>query len=399
MESLSEYELQRLEHMRRNHEELVRLGLADPEPDPSEAPKPKAKRKRAPPPPPETLRRSGRVRQEKPEYTHEKIDAFGDELDRLAEKRPRQRQPAWEQPGEEGGEEDEEAERLQIDASTVRFLREAREALAGFVTSEDGSAPATADGWRAEAVRRWGDAVKADDWEVYVTSRLSAPPPTSPAPLLQEWYCADVWRLLCCCCLMSRVSSGATKHRCLAAFFALYPQPSAFLAAATEEKGSLAPLREAIHSLGLFDDRLKSLVAIARHFLHSADAFDVGLKPPHKIHGIGEFGYHSFLIFCRDEGATLRPNDKALAGFCGWRKRHAAAEAAAAEGTAAEGAASSSAAAEGVKEEGASAEPPKAAAAAAAVDDDEEEDSDYDEDAAAIRAAQQRARAKKAAEA
>ena len=28
MESLSEYELQRLEHMRRNHEELVRLGLA-----------------------------------------------------------------------------------------------------------------------------------------------------------------------------------------------------------------------------------------------------------------------------------------------------------------------------------------------------------------------------------
>ena len=124
MESLSEYELQRLEHMRRNHEELVRLGLADPEPDPSEAPKPKAKRKRAPPPPPETLRRSGRVRQEKPEYTHEKIDAFGDELDRLAEKRPRQRQPAWEQPGEEGGEEDEEAERLQIDASTVRFLRE-----------------------------------------------------------------------------------------------------------------------------------------------------------------------------------------------------------------------------------------------------------------------------------
>jgi hypothetical protein len=43
-ESLNEYELQRLEHMRRNHEELVRLGLADPEPDPSEAPNPKAKR-------------------------------------------------------------------------------------------------------------------------------------------------------------------------------------------------------------------------------------------------------------------------------------------------------------------------------------------------------------------
>ena len=115
--------------------------------------------------------------------------------------------------GEEGGEEDEEAERLQIDASTVRFLREAREALAGFVTSEDGSAPATADGWRAEAVRRWGDAVKADDWEVYVTSRLSAPPQTRRRRCCRSGTAPTVWRLLCCCLTMSRVSSGATKHR------------------------------------------------------------------------------------------------------------------------------------------------------------------------------------------
>ena len=45
----------------------------------------------------------------------------------------------------------------------------------------------------------------------------------------------------------------------------------------------------------------------------------VGLQGEHKIKGVGEFGYHSWLIFCRDEGATLK-------GFCRWRSRHAQAE-------------------------------------------------------------------------
>jgi hypothetical protein len=35
----------------------------------------------------------------------------------------------------------------------------------------------------------------------------------------QEYYAHDVWQLLVCCVLMSRVSSWDTKHRVIAAFF------------------------------------------------------------------------------------------------------------------------------------------------------------------------------------
>lgn len=80
-------------------------------------------------------------------------------------------------------------------------------------------------------------------------------------------------------------------------------------------------LRERINSLGLFDDRLKSLTAITRAFLLGADAFEVGLAPPHKVHGVGKFGVHSFLIFCRDQGATLKAEDAALTTFCNWRRK------------------------------------------------------------------------------
>ena len=58
---------------------------------------------------------------------------------------------------------------------------------------------------------------------------MSTPPPPSPLDLLQEYYAADQWQLLCCCVLMSRCSSWDTKHRCISGFFAAYPTPSAFL--------------------------------------------------------------------------------------------------------------------------------------------------------------------------
>jgi methyl-CpG-binding domain protein 4 len=83
-------------------------------------------------------------------------------------------------------------------------------------------------------------------------------------------------------------------------------------------------LRPRINSLGLFDDRLRSLSAITAAFLAGADQFEVALAPPHKIHGVGQFGVHSFLIFARDGGAVLRPVDAALVTFCNWRRKHAA---------------------------------------------------------------------------
>ena len=194
-ESLSAYELERLEHIKRNHEQLVRLGLvsADSKPlmhfkEPKTA-APKRQKKMMPPVAPESLRRSSRVKKLTPEYNESIINNFGDddrEVERKGKGKKRSAKANSDEDDDESGDDDEQAEIL---ASTTAFLQAAREALLQFVTSHDGQAPATSDGWRAEAVKRWGEHCgKERDWEAFVTSRLSKPPPPSPHDLLQEYY-------------------------------------------------------------------------------------------------------------------------------------------------------------------------------------------------------------------
>ena len=326
MSQLSEYELQRLEHIKRNHEMLVRLGLASDNERPvfdfnpsKPTPAQPRKKKLVSAIAPETLRRSGRVKGLVPDYTHEIVDSFGDD-DREVDKSKKKRKKTK----NDDDDDDDDDEREEVLESTTAFLRAAREALQQFVSSRDGEAPETPDGWRAEAVQRWGElcgsADQGRDWKEYVTSRLSQPPPPSPLDLLQEYYAQDMWQLLCVCVLMSRVSSWATKHRCISSFFELFPTPSAFLAEVVE-RNETGRAYQAMASLGLFDDRLKGLADITRKFLTGDDHFAVDLKE-HKIRGVGPFGYHSWAIFCRDMGAGLKAEDAALVSFCNWRKRY-----------------------------------------------------------------------------
>jgi methyl-CpG-binding domain protein 4 len=195
--------------------------------------------------------------------------------------------------------------------------------------ADGGAVPASAAQWRAEAVRRWGDGVvaalpadvaacKAEDggWRAFVTSRLTTPPPPSPLELLQEFYAHDTWQLLACCALMSRVSSAAVKTRVLAAFFERCPTPSALLHTPAEA------LQAIMHPLGLFPNRLQSLMALSIRFL-SAPVFEVGLAPESKVYGFGEFGVASFQIFCRGN-LGCAPEDATLKAFLAWQKRSAA---------------------------------------------------------------------------
>jgi len=333
---LSEYERQRLEHIKRNHEMLVRLGLASADAPPTSggggkaAPaRPKGPRRRTVAAiAPESLRRSGRNRGATAEYGSETIDQHGEELDRKAAKRARP-----DRASDDGSGADEEVMMREVLESTTAFLRESRLVLLQFVSSDDGEAPADALGWREEATKRWGELAGAAapksgggsagrDWEKFVRSRLSTPPPLSPHDLLQEYYAHDPWQLLCVCVLMSRVSSWDTKHRCISGFFEEYTTPSLF-ASSVVNTGETAELRALINSLGLFDERLKSLTAITTAFLAGEDTFEVGLAPPHKIHGVGQFGVHSFQIFARDQGASLKPTDAALVTYCNWRRKYA----------------------------------------------------------------------------
>ena len=334
--NLSDYELQRLAHIRRNHEFLVSLGLADAAVDPVEAmrtgnkkkpSKPRAPRRPKIAPPPESLRRSPRLKGEEAEFGAEIVNAFGDEDDEV---RPKKRARAEEM--------DDEA-LAEMRAEAMAYLREVREAQLVLSVPEGA---AKGDDWRKEAVRRWGalaGAGKEDrDWKLFVESRLSTPPPVSPIDFLQEYYAADSWRLLVSCILMSRVSSWKTKHECISAFFEKYPTPTAFA-----EESDSANVLTAIKSLGLFDDRLRSLVALTDTFLRGAplepskkkspraDEFKVETdrKSVHKVHGVGPFGVESWLVFCKDQGATIKlsKGGEPLAPFVAWRKRAAKAEA------------------------------------------------------------------------
>ena len=333
--NLSDYELQRLAHIRRNHEFLVSLGLADAAVDPVEAmrtgnkkkpSKPRAPRRPKIAPPPESLRRSPRLKGEEAEFGAEIVNAFGDEDDEV---RPKKRARA----------EDMDDEALaEMRGEAMAYLREVREAQLVLSVPEGGKD----DDWRKEAIRRWGalaGAGKEDrDWKLFVESRLSTPPPVSPIDFLQEYYAADSWRLLVSCILMSRVSSWKTKHECISAFFEKYPTPTAFA-----EESDSANVLAAIKSLGLFDDRLRSLVALTDTFLRGAplepskkkspraDEFKVETdrKSVHKVHGVGPFGVESWLVFCKDQGATIKlsKGGEPLAPFVAWRKRAAKADA------------------------------------------------------------------------
>ena len=318
---LSEYELQRLAHIRRNQEYMRRVlagaapaGLAG-----AAAASAARKPARSPAQP-----RRKRVKVEVPEAARRRSA-------RLAGAKPAF--AAADLPDEDGdgygGAEEEEAggwvpkKRLpaEIIADAQGWLEESRAALLR-VGAAGGPGPQAASEWREEAVRRWGDKVPealegGNDWELYVTSRLSSPPPTSSDPLLQEYYCSDAWRLLICCTLMSRVSSAKVKHAAISGFFAKFQTPSDVLGADPKD------IYEIIAPLGLFDNRMKSLTHVSTRFLAMPD-FDISPDPKSekKVHGIGEFGYHSYLLFVRGK-LDFQPKDKALQWFANWQRRHA----------------------------------------------------------------------------
>eukprot|EP00947_MAST-08B_sp_MAST-8B-sp1_P002469 g2469.t1 len=349
-DELCAYERRRLEHIKRNHEYLRMLGLVSDieeikQVDQEERDKKRAKAAAAKKARKEALtavdfepRRSSRVKGDAPQYTGERIDTFGEELCALADAR---RKRVTSQKRSETAKEREERRQEMLEES-IRWLKESRAALLRVTAAggHDGQAMG-ADEWREEAVRRWGPKVaqlqNVEDWEAYVASRMATPPPPSPLDLLQEYYAHDPWRLLTCCILMSRVSSWQTKHKCVSAFFARFPTPSALLVDEDDETGGsggsgssgqaiIDTLEEIMRPLGLFANRLKGVLSVAERFIEMP-VFDVGLDKAVKIYGIGEFGVDSYKIFCRGLGRTFTPKDRTLNSFASWLKRQPAEDA------------------------------------------------------------------------
>ena len=313
--NLSAYELERNRTIAANNAKLRELGLETAAGEmkahteakrAAAATERKERQKRMPAP--EPTRMSKRVRSEKPQYGVEKIDTFGDQLDEQIEKQNRMSASAVEKA----------AARAEAMENARKLLEEARERMRAErkAAAPSGSKAVDGDssGWKAEAVRRWGEGVECEngDWEGFVASRETTPAPTSPQPLLQEYYCEEPWRLLVCCALMSRVSSHETKTRCIEGFFEFCPTPTAFLEAESPDVEGI------INPLGLFDSRYRTLVELSSRFLQMP-IFEIGHeKGVNKIYGCGVFTVDSYHIFCKDDRST-RPDDLALKGYCSWR--------------------------------------------------------------------------------
>ena len=329
---LTEYEKQRLAHVARNREYMARLGvlqLASEVGGGVDETKPKRKSPavRVKREPVEGTRRSARVKNVAPEHDGASIDALGDDEDAIGSRSKRRRgdtdDPDTFASGPAGGISKRvwDSEDAALAASRA-WLEDARHIMLSRVAAADVDATKNKAEWRDEAVRRWGDGVpaadKVADWEAWTRSRIGSPPPPSDLQLLQEYYAHDAWQLLVACVLMSRVSSWATKHDAISAFFARYPTPTAALAATPDD--ALAILRP----LGLFPNRFRSVVEVSTAVLSDVRPLDVGMEAgKNKIYGVGEFGVDSFEVFVRGN-LESKPADKTLQAFVAWQKRQKA---------------------------------------------------------------------------
>ena len=191
-DDLSEYELLRLAHIKRNQEFLASLGLVGDNAcagSSAAASKQSAAskqghitRKARPKPPPMPLhlrRRSNRVKGETAQYTGEHIDRFGEQIDVACASasggtKRRAASALLKEGGAGGGEGDDEyddegvdyeALKDEIREAAMRHMEAVRAAMLPTLVVDDDCE----DQWRAEARRRWGEgaavAKPGRDWK------------------------------------------------------------------------------------------------------------------------------------------------------------------------------------------------------------------------------------------
>jgi len=164
-DELSPYQLLRLEHIKRNQEYMVQLGLGKhalsaalgAPPAKKAMKKPRAKQL-----PQEPTRRSGRASGAAPDYTGERIDSLGAGRD-IPLRGGAGRSPTAASPSPA------RVDYVALARDAQRWLEQSRASLVSGV-----AAGAPADAWHREAINRWGDGVPAAgelaegvSWEVW----------------------------------------------------------------------------------------------------------------------------------------------------------------------------------------------------------------------------------------
>ena len=309
---ISDYERRRLENIRRNNEEIEKIGLyaaRDAARDASngssdaniakEQSEEEEEEDRAAGDATQPARRSSRLRRKTVDYVSEKVIEPEPEPELKAEYRPK---------------------------VSLRAKNEEMKALASELIKKNldlldlSKAKTEADDpYKEEARRLWGDLVEvSEDAKSFVASRMPAPEagtlPRSPLELTQEDYAREPWKLLIACVLMSRVSSKAVKAKAITSFFDAYPTPSAALSMDVEKTF------EILKPLGLFPNRIKAVADITRKFL-TMENFEVSLQKEVKMYGVGQFTVDSYRIFCLGMWNAVKSDDRNLRAYCEYCKR------------------------------------------------------------------------------
>lgn len=131
-------------------------------------------------------------------------------------------------------------------------------------------------------------------------------PPKSPFDLLQERYWPDDWKILVVCLLLNQTSRKQVEPM-IEVFFDRWPDARSAVSADENE------MREVVHSLGMFNRRVKTIKKMSQQFLS-------GFEDAIELYGCGKYADDTYRIFMKGEWKDVKPNDHALNDYHGFLK-------------------------------------------------------------------------------
>lgn len=141
-------------------------------------------------------------------------------------------------------------------------------------------------------------------------SQMTWIPPRMPAPLLQELYWPDPWRVTVIC-IMLNCTQRKQVEPMIDKFFARYPDAESYIKAyeCDESRNDVIDL---IRPLGFFNRRA------LRIYKFSADMVSKGLSDIRKLHGVGEYAARCYEMLFLGTFGEEAPEDHALKDYWRW---------------------------------------------------------------------------------
>jgi hypothetical protein len=135
-------------------------------------------------------------------------------------------------------------------------------------------------------------------------------PPRMPAPLLQELYWPDPWKVTVIC-IMLNCTQRKQVEPMIDDFFRWWPSAAEFIAA-YEDENKRSLIIEMLRPLGFYNRRAQ------RIHKFSVDLLSKGLDDIRKLHGVGEYAARCYEMLFLGLFGEEAPDDHALTDYWNW---------------------------------------------------------------------------------